>query len=98
MVSLMMIAGLIGGFGLISMIIRKSLLGLFIGIHLLIVGSTMMLTLAGFASGMLLQSYIFSLFVTLSGVAQLVVGFTLAIRLFFLKQSVSLEELQTLKQ
>jgi NADH:ubiquinone oxidoreductase subunit K len=95
---MMLVAGLIGGLGLICMISRKTLLGLLIGVQLLILGSTMMFVLAGVSSGMRIQGHLFGLFITLGGIAQLVVGYSLAIRLFFLKKTISMDELRALKQ
>lgn len=95
---MMIVAGVIGGLGLICMISRKTLLGLLIGIQLLILGSTMMFVLAGISSGFRIQGHIFGLFITLGGIAQLGVGYALAIRLFFLKRKISMDELQALKQ
>jgi len=95
---MMLVAGLIGGLGLVCMISRKSLLGLLIGVQLLILGSTMMFVLAGVSSGQRIQGHLFGLFITLGGVAQLVVGYSLAIRLFFLKKTISMDELRALKQ
>lgn len=95
---MMVIAGLIGGLGLVCMITRKSMLGLLIGIQLLVLGSTMMFVLAGLSSGLKIQGHIFGLFITLGGIAQLVVGYSLTIRLFSLKKNISLDELQALKQ
>jgi NADH:ubiquinone oxidoreductase subunit K len=95
---MMLIAGLIGGLGLVCMISRRTLLGLLIGMQLLVLGSTMMFVLAGVASGLRIDGCIFGMFITFGGVAQLVVGYALAIRLFFLKKKLSMEELQALKQ
>ncbi len=95
---MMIVAGLIGGLGLVCMISRKTLLGLLIGVQLLIIGSTMAFVLAGLHSGLRIQGHIFGLFITLGGIAQLVVGYSLSIRLFFLKQRISLDDLQALKQ
>ncbi len=95
---MMLVAGLIGGLGLVCMISRKSLLGLLIGVQLLILGSTMMFVIAGIFSGLRIQGHIFGLFITLGGIAQLVVGYSLAIRLFFLKKGISMNKVQALKQ
>lgn len=95
---MMLVAALIGGLGLVSMISRKTMMGLLIGVHLLVLGSTMMFVLAGLAAGMRVDGYIFGLFITLAGVAELVVGYALAIRLFFLKKKISIDDLQELKQ
>ncbi len=95
---MMWVAGIIGGLGLVCMISRKTLLGLLIGIQILVLGSTMMFVLAGISSDFRIQGYIFGFFITLGGVAQLVVGYSLAIRLFFLKKRISMDEIQALKQ
>ncbi len=95
---MMWVAGLMGGLGLACMVYRKTLLGVLIGVQILVLGSTLMLILAGISSGLTVKGHIFGLFVTLGGLAQLVVGFALAIRLFFLKKSISMDELRTLKQ
>lgn len=95
---MMFIAGLIGGLGLISMISKRTILGLLIGIQLLILGSTMMFVTIGAASDQPMQGYIFGIFITLGGMAQLAVGYALAVRLFFLKKRISLQELRTLKR
>jgi NADH-quinone oxidoreductase subunit K len=95
---MMLVAGMIGGLGLVCMISRKTMLGLLIGVQLLVLGSTMAFVLAGMSSGMRIHGYIFGLFITLGGIAQLVVGYALTIRLFFLRKKISLDELQGLKQ
>jgi NADH:ubiquinone oxidoreductase subunit K len=95
---MMLVAGMIGALGIICMVSRKTILGLLIGVQLLVLGSTMMFVLAGISSGLRIQGHIFGLFITLGGMAQLVVGYALAIRLFFLKKKISLDELQALKQ
>ena len=95
---MMLIAGLIGGLGLVSMISKRTLLGLLIGMQLLVLGSTMMFVLAGASSQQPVHGYVFGIFITLGGIAQLAVGYSLAVRLFFLKKRISLEELRTLKQ
>jgi NADH:ubiquinone oxidoreductase subunit K len=94
----MLVAGLIGGLGLVCMISRKSVLGLLVGVEVLIIGSTMIFVIAGLLSGLRIQGHIFGLFITLGGIAQLVVGYSLASRLFFLKKRISLEDLQAQKQ
>ena len=95
---MMLVAGVIGGLGFICMISRKTLLGLLIGVQLMVLGSTMIFVLAGISSGLRIQGYIFGLFIILGGIAQIVLGYALAIRLFFLKKKISLNDLQALKQ
>jgi NADH:ubiquinone oxidoreductase subunit K len=95
---MMLVAGLIGGLGLICMISRRTLLGMMVGIQLLVLGSTMMFVLAGILSGARVEGHLFGLFIALGGVAQLAGGYALAIRLFYLKKQVSMDELRVLKQ
>ena len=95
---MMILAGIIGAFGLICMISKRTLLGLLIGIHLLILGSSMMFVLAGLNTGLAIQGYLFGLFILLGGIAQVVVGYALSIRLFFVKKRISLDDLRMLKQ
>ena len=94
----MIIAGLLGGLGIICILSRNTLLGLLIGVQLLVLGSTMIFVLAGISSGLKIEGYLFGMFISLGGVAQLVVGFALSIRLFFLKKRMTISELQALKQ
>ena len=51
MMLMMLLAGLIGGMGLVCIISRKTLLGLMIGIQLLVLGSTTIFVFAGISSG-----------------------------------------------
>lgn len=53
---------------------------------------------AGFSSGSHVNSHVFGIFISLSGLGQLVAGFALAVRLFYLKKRTGMEELRSLKQ
>jgi NADH:ubiquinone oxidoreductase subunit K len=99
---LMWVAGIIGGLGLICLISRRTLLGTLIGVQLLVMGSTMVFVFAGLSgadtSSARVEGHIAGLFVALLGVAQLVAGYALAIRLFYLKNKIDIDELRSLKQ
>ena len=95
---MMLVAGIIGGLGLVCMISRRTLLGLMVGIQLLVLGSTMIFVLAGISSGARVEGHLFGLFIALGGVAQLAGGYALAIRLFYLKNRSKMDELRSLKQ
>jgi NADH:ubiquinone oxidoreductase subunit K len=95
---MMWLSWLIGGVGLACLIWRKTLLGIMVGIQLLILGSTLVFVLAGISSGVRLEGHVVALFVVLGGVAQLVAGFALAVRLFYLRSKTEMSELRSLKR
>lgn len=98
---MMIISGLIGAFGLACVISRRTFLGVLVGIQILVLGATMMFVLAGLVSGgsgARVQGHLFGVFIALGGVAQLVGGFAIAIRLFYLKNRTEMDQLRALKQ
>ncbi len=95
---MMWLSGLIGGMGLVCLIWRRTLLGVMVGIQLLILGATLVFVLAGISSGVRLEGHVVALFVTFGGVAQLVAGFSLAVRLFYLRNKTEMSELRSLKR
>lgn len=92
------IAGMMGCLGLVCIIWRKTLLGVLIGGQILILGATLMFVLAGISSGARIEGHLFGLFIALGGVAQLVAGYALAVRLFYLKNKNEMEHLRSLRQ
>ncbi len=94
---MMMVAALLGGIGLVCMLVRKTILGFLIGIQLLVLGATTTFVFVGSASGVLGQGQVFGFFIILSSVSQLIVGFAIAIRLFYLRKRTDLEGLNTLR-
>lgn len=94
----MWVAGMVGGMGLACILSRRTLLGVLIGIQLLLLGATMAFVLAGISSGARIQGHIVGLFIVFGGVAQLVAGYSLAVRLFYLRGRIQMNELRSLKQ
>jgi NADH:ubiquinone oxidoreductase subunit K len=103
---LMVVAGLIGGLGLVCMASRKTLLGTLIGVHLLVTGAAMMFVLAGIKASeggfsidaaQRTNGHVGGLFIVLAGLAQLSSGFALLVRLFYLKGRAEMNELKSLK-
>ncbi len=92
------LAGLIGALGLVGMISRKTLLGALVGIQTLILGCTMVFVVSGITSGGRVQGFLFAIFILLSGVAQLVSGYALVVRFFYLTKKTDMRELRLLKQ
>lgn len=100
---LMTVAGLIGAMGLICVVMRRTLLGLLIGLQLMIMGATMMFVVAGIFAGATQDGVVRAsghaggVFIAVGGIAQLVAGFALAIRLFYLKNRIEMSDLKSLK-
>lgn len=95
---MMCLAGAIGAMGLVCMISRRTLLGVLLGVQLLALGATLMFVFAGASTGEFLGGSVFGTFVALGGIAQLGVGYAVAVRIFYLKKNVTMSELRTLKQ
>ncbi len=96
--NLLWIAAAVGGIGLTCLVVRRTLLGVLIGAQLIILGATLMFVLTGIGTGHAAQGQVYALFTTMGGVAQLVAGTALAIRLFYLKRRTSLDDLKGLKE
>jgi NADH:ubiquinone oxidoreductase subunit K len=91
------LGGLIGLMGLICITLRRTFLGVLIGVELLMLGASLTFVLAGVLSGRAVDGNLFGLFITLSGVSQLVTGFVLCVRLFYLKRRPLMTELKNLR-
>jgi NADH:ubiquinone oxidoreductase subunit K len=98
MISLMWLSAILGGVGLFSLLHKKTILGLLVGIQLLTLSSTSLLVFAGASSGSFLEGHLFAFFIALSGLAQIAAGYGLATRMFYLKGKTSLDELRSLKR
>jgi NADH:ubiquinone oxidoreductase subunit K len=100
---LMTVAGLIGAMGLVCVVMRRTLMGLLIGLQLMIMGATMMFVVAGIFAGAIqdgavrASGHASGVFIAVGGIAQLVAGFALAIRLFYLKNKIEMSDLKSLK-
>ncbi len=95
---MMFLAGLIGALGFVCILIRQTLLGALIGTQLLALGAAMIFVMAGASAGVRLDGHVFAFFISLEAIAQLVVGYAFAVRLFYLRNRVDMSELRSLKQ
>ena len=91
-------SALIGALGLVGIISRRTLLGTLVSIQVLILGATFAFVLAGITSSSRVEGSLFALFILLSGVAQLVSGYALTVRFFYLKKKTDMNELRPLKE
>lgn len=92
------LAGIMSTLGLFSILSRKTLLGLLVGVELLILGATLAFVFAGINSPSQLNATVFAFFIAVSGLAQVVTGCALLLRMFYLKSSDELKDLGVLKQ
>ena len=92
-----LVGAIVGGMGLISILQRRTLLGLMIGIQLLVLGATLSFVVVGISANARASGHLFALFVVLSAVAQLVGGYALAVRKFYLKNNVFIDEQRSSK-
>ncbi|OFZ20093.1 MAG: hypothetical protein A2X94_09285 [Bdellovibrionales bacterium GWB1_55_8] len=95
---ILLVSGLLGGLGLACIVLRRTLLGILVGVQLLILGATMMFVLSGISSGARPEGHLFGFFIVLGAVAQLAAGYALAIRRFYLRGQIDMDELRTLKR
>ncbi len=95
---MMLFSAVLGAMGLVSIVSRKSLLGVLVGVQLLVLGAGVAFVLSGISSEGRNEGHVFALFVVLGGVAQLVTGFAFAIRLYYLKRSIRMDHLRSLRQ
>jgi NADH:ubiquinone oxidoreductase subunit K len=94
---MIIISALLGGTGLICILYRKSFLGFLMGTQLLVLGAASMIVFIGTQSKSVDQGHLFGFFIVLGSVAQLIVGFSLAVRLFYLRSKTGMDELRSLK-
>lgn len=89
--------GFLGGLGLTVLVLRKTFLGALIGVQLLLIGTSMSFVLAGLSSAQVAEGELFGFFIVVSGISQLVVGYSLSVRFFYLNKKGRMEEFQELK-
>ncbi len=94
---MIVVAALLGGFGITCMLYRSTLLGLLIGLQLLVLGTTLGFVLAGVSTQSAVEGHIFGIFILAGSVGLFAVGLALAVRLFFLKGNTSVDELRNLR-
>jgi len=94
---MMMVTISLGTLGIICLLLRRSVMGVLIGIQLVFLGTSTALVLAGIQAGAHEDGHLFGVFVLLTGLGTVIVGFALAVRLFYINRSVRMERLGMLK-
>ncbi len=87
----------LGVLGFVSIVSRRTLLGVLVGIHLVLLGASSLFILSGFGMGVPEKGSAFALFILFVGVSQLVIGYAIANRVFERKKNINIENLTTLK-
>jgi len=87
----------LGILGLLCLMIKKTLLGVVIGVQLITFGSGAVFVLSGVLAGAHDDGHLFGVFILLNGVAQIVVCYALATRLYYQKKTIRIDELRSLK-
>lgn len=94
---MILIAVLVGGLGIAGMIYKRTFLGVLIGVQLFFLGATLALVRVGWLVRAPLQGQLFGVFIVIGALAQLVTGFALVVRFFYLRKSVDFSEMKLLK-
>ena len=99
--ALMAVSASLLALGLVCLMARRTLIGVLVGIQVLVLGASMNFVLSGIASGgsagARQNGHIFALVIVLAGVAALAAGFAIAVRMFYLKEKVEMDELRSLR-
>ncbi len=90
------IGAILGGLGLACLLLRRNLLGVYVGFQLVYLGgSVYVVSMARLTDQVDMD--VFGLFAILAALLQLSVGFAVAIRVFYLKKATQLDQLRGLK-
>jgi NADH:ubiquinone oxidoreductase subunit K len=93
-----MISAALGAIGLIGLIYKKTMLGLIVSIQVMVLGAAILFVLSGGEAGVAAEGHSFGVFIVICGLAQVVGGYALATRMFYLKNDATLSELRSLKR
>lgn len=94
---MMLIPMALGMVGLICLLFKRTLLGMIIGIQLLNFGAASAFIVAAVKSSTQATGHIFGFFIVLSGIVQLILLYSAAIRLFYLKKQIGVENIRSLR-
>lgn len=94
---MILIGAAVLGLGLACILVRRTLLGVLIGLQICATGSALLFAYIGAVSGAAVRGQVFALLIVLSSVALLVTGYALASRLFFLNKRADMVDVRNLK-
>ncbi len=96
--NLILLSSLLGALGVICICLRRTVVGVLIGSQLLILGTSLSFIAASLGTEKASTGEIFGLFIVFGGVAQLVAGYALSARVFYLKRKIEMDDLRSLKR
>ncbi len=91
------IAGWIAGVGVLSVLWRRTTLGVLVGFQLLFLATTLFWALFGKANGQLEKAQAYGVILVAASVLPVLLGLALSVRLFYLRKSNSVDEISTLR-
>jgi NADH:ubiquinone oxidoreductase subunit K len=94
---MILLSALLAALSLATVIMRKSILGTLVGIQLGIYGAVLLFVFGRGQAEKGSDAMLFAFFILLSGVVQWAVGFALAVRLFYFRRRVDLDEVRSLR-
>ncbi|MGE4107420.1 MAG: NADH-quinone oxidoreductase subunit K [Bacteriovoracia bacterium] len=83
--------------GFFCLLLKRNLIGMAIGIVLLFYAAAACFSVGGVLAGLQSQGHVYGFFVIVAGCGQLLVVFSLATRLFYLKKNVNIETFRKLR-
>ena len=94
---MLILAIMLGGLGLMALLVKRTFIGVLVGVHLLFLSVTVAFALSGLGSGEFTRGYVFALFAAVLGICHLILGWALALRLYYLGGTSRMASLRNLR-
>jgi NADH:ubiquinone oxidoreductase subunit K len=84
--------------GLASILIRRTVIKVLVGVHLIFLAGSLAFLAGGFGKSTMMSAELMALLCYIIGLAQILVGLSFAIRLFYLRGNAGLQEVSRLRR
>ncbi len=84
--------------GMLSILVRRTVIKVLVGVHLIFLAGSLAFLAAGAGKDFMLSAEVMALLCYIIGLAQLVVGLSFAVRLFYLRGNAGLQEVSRLRR